>query len=82
MMKLELAIRKLSVKTSTRLTARGHFERLAAGRFKHSNRRKKGKSRSIFRGLRLLALPEKQALSAGNISEGHTRPILMLSDRH
>ena len=62
------------------------FERLANEfGFKHSQIGEKiGKSREyVSNSLRLLALPEEiqQALSAGNISEGHTRPILMLSDR-
>ncbi len=45
---------------------------------------KVGKSREyVSNTLRLLALPQEvlDALSAGKISEGHTRPILMLSDR-
>ena len=46
---------------------------------------KVGKSREyVSNTLRLLALPEEVllALSQGRISEGHTRPILMLSGRH
>lgn len=45
---------------------------------------KVGKSREyVSNTLRLLALPQEMldALSAGKISEGHTRPILMLTDR-
>ncbi|MEI6660000.1 MAG: ParB/RepB/Spo0J family partition protein [bacterium] len=45
---------------------------------------KMGKSREyVSNTLRLLALPQEilDALSAGKISEGHTRPILMLADR-
>lgn len=45
---------------------------------------KVGKSREyVSNTLRLLALPQEilDALSAGKISEGHTRPILMLADR-
>jgi len=45
---------------------------------------KMGKSREyVSNTLRLLALPQEMldALSAKKISEGHTRPILMLSDR-
>ncbi len=45
---------------------------------------KVGKSREyVSNTLRLLALPQEMldALSAGKISEGHTRPILMLIDR-
>lgn len=43
-----------------------------------------GKSREyVSNTLRILALPEdmQEALQAGKISEGHTRPLLMLSDR-
>lgn len=46
--------------------------------------RKIGKSREyVSNSVRLLALPEEviNALVAGEITEGHTRPILMLSDR-
>jgi len=46
--------------------------------------KKVGKSREyVSNTLRLLALPEEVllALSEGKITEGHTRPILMLSDR-
>lgn len=45
---------------------------------------KVGKSREyVSNTLRLLALPQEilDALSSGKISEGHTRPILMLADR-
>ena len=43
-----------------------------------------GKSREyVSNTLRILMLPEemRQALAAGQISEGHTRPLLMLMDR-
>ncbi len=43
-----------------------------------------GKSREyVTNTLRILALPEsmQQALEAGQINEGHTRPLLMLTDR-
>jgi len=43
-----------------------------------------GKSREyVSNTLRILGLPEemRQALRDGNISEGHTRPLLMLTDR-
>lgn len=43
-----------------------------------------GKSREyVSNTLRILALPEvmQTALEAGEISEGHTRPLLMLADR-
>jgi ParB family chromosome partitioning protein len=45
---------------------------------------KVGKSREyVSNSLRILALPEEMitALEEGRISEGHTRPLLMLSDR-
>ncbi len=54
-------------------------------KFTHSQVGKKvGKSREyVSNTLRLLALPQEilDALSAGKISEGHTRPILMLADK-
>ena len=46
--------------------------------------KKVGKSREyISNTVRLLALPEEimQAVASGQITEGHTRPILMLKDR-
>lgn len=53
--------------------------------FKHTEIAKKvGKSREyVSNTIRLLLLPEPiiEALSAGQISEGHTRPLLMLIDR-
>jgi ParB family chromosome partitioning protein len=53
--------------------------------FKHVEVAEKvGKSREyVSNTIRLLALPEEmqQALSDGKISEGHTRPLLMLADR-
>ncbi len=53
--------------------------------FKHAQiAQKVGKSREyVTNSLRILALPEHMlnALSAGKISEGHTRPLLMLSTR-
>ena len=53
--------------------------------FKHSEVAEKvGKSREyVSNTLRLLALPEElqTALAEGKISEGHTRPLLMLADR-
>src|SRR3989338_88880 len=53
--------------------------------FKHTEIAKKvGKSREyVSNSLRLLALPEdmRKAISAGQITEGHARPILMLKDR-
>lgn len=53
--------------------------------FKHTEIAKKvGKSREyVSNSLRLLALPEemRNAISGGQITEGHARPILMLKDR-
>lgn len=53
--------------------------------FKHQEIAEKvGKSREyVSNTIRLLALPEEmqQALADGKISEGHTRPLLMLADR-
>ena len=53
--------------------------------FKHTEIAKKiGKSReSVSNTIRLLSLPPEilEALSNGKISEGHTRPLLMLVDR-
>ena len=53
--------------------------------FKHSEvATKVGKSRKyVSNSIRLLALPQEMldALMAGKINEGHTRPLLMLADR-
>lgn len=53
--------------------------------FKHADvARRVGKSREyVSNSLRILALPAHmlQALSEGKITEGHTRPLLMLTDR-
>ncbi len=53
--------------------------------FKHIDIAEKiGKSREyVSNTIRLLAMPEEmqRALADGKISEGHTRPLLMLSDR-
>ncbi|OHA17756.1 MAG: hypothetical protein A2664_04050 [Candidatus Taylorbacteria bacterium RIFCSPHIGHO2_01_FULL_46_22b] len=62
------------------------FQRLAEEfTYKHSDIAEKiGKSREyVSNTLRILALPEEvlAALAGGKISEGHTRPILMLADR-
>lgn len=54
-------------------------------KYKHTEIAEKiGKSREyVSNTLRILALPQEilEALSGGKISEGHTRPILMLTDR-
>ena len=62
------------------------FERLIKEfGFKHFQVAEKvGRSREyVSNTMRILALPEEilQALSDGKISEGHTRPLLMLTDR-
>ena len=62
------------------------FDRLAKEfGFKHAEIGKKvGKSREyVSNTLRLLMLPDHilQALSEGKITEGHTRPLMMLTDR-
>ena len=86
-MKLELAIIENLQREDLNPIDRAHaFNRLATEfHFKHTQIAEKvGKSREyVSNTLRLLALPEdiRQALSEGKISEGHTRPLLMLSDR-
>lgn len=62
------------------------FERLVSEfNFKHIQiAEKMGKSREyVTNTLRLLSLPSEilDALSQGKISEGHTRPLMMLNDR-
>lgn len=62
------------------------FERLVKEfGFKHGEVAEKvGKSREyVSNTIRLLAMPQEMqdALSEGKISEGHTRPLLMLTDR-
>jgi len=65
--------------------ARAFFRLVEEFKFTHIQiGAKVGKSREyVSNTLRLLALPQEMldALSAGKISEGHTRPILMLADR-
>lgn len=65
--------------------ARAFFRLNEEFKFTHSQIGSKvGKSREyVSNTLRLLALPQEilDALSRGKISEGHTRPILMLTDR-
>jgi ParB family chromosome partitioning protein len=62
------------------------FEQLASQfGFSHTEiGRRVGRSREyVSNTIRILAMPEEmlQALVAGKISEGHTRPLLMLADR-
>lgn len=86
MMKLELAIIENLQREDLNAVDRAQaFFRLSNEfKFTHAEIAKKmGRSREyVSNTLRLLALPEEvlQALSMGKISEGHTRPILMLVD--
>lgn len=86
-MKLELAIiENLQREDLNPVDRAKAFERLANEfKFKHTEiARKVGKSREyVSNTIRILSLPPEivEALSKGQISEGHTRPILMLSDR-
>lgn len=86
-LKLELAIienlQREDLNPVDRATA---FKRLSDEfGFKHMEiAQKVGKSREyVSNSIRILALPPNiiEALGRGEISEGHTRPILMLSDR-
>lgn len=87
MSKLELAIIENLQREDLNAVERARaFMRLAEEfNFTHNQiGAKVGKSREyVSNTLRLLALPQEvlDALSAGKISEGHTRPILMLADR-
>ncbi len=86
-LKLELAIIENLQREDLNPVDRARaFQRLVDEfRFKHSEiGQKVGKSREyVSNTLRILALPEAilNALSEGKISEGHTRPLLMLIDR-
>ncbi len=85
-MKLELAIIENLQREDLNAVDRARaFQRLAVEfKFTHAEIAKKmGRSREyVSNSLRILALPEEvlTALSEGKISEGHTRPILMLAD--
>lgn len=87
MAKLELAIIENLQREDLNAVERARaFMRLVEEfKFTHAQvGQKVGKSREyVSNTLRLLALPQEvlDALSAGKISEGHTRPILMLADR-
>lgn len=87
LMKLELAIIENIQREDLSPVDRARaFERLANEfNFKHIEIAKKvGKSREyVSNTIRLLTLPPEilDALAKGQISEGHTRPILMLGDR-
>ncbi len=87
MAKLELAIIENLQREDLNAVdrARAFFRLVEEFKFTHTQiGLKVGKSREyVSNTLRLLALPQEilDALSAGKISEGHTRPILMLTDR-
>lgn len=85
-MKLELAIIENLQREDLNAVdrARAFFRLVNEFKFTHNEIAKKmGRSREyVSNSLRLLSLPEEalNALSQGKISEGHTRPILMLVD--
>lgn len=87
LMKLELAIIENIQREDLNPVDRARaFDKLATEfKFKHAEiARKVGKSREyVTNTIRLLTLPNEilEALNKGQISEGHTRPILMLGDR-
>jgi ParB family chromosome partitioning protein len=87
LMKLELAIIENVQREDLNPIDRARaFEKLATEfKLKHADiARKVGKSREyVSNTIRILSLPPiiLEALSKGQISEGHTRPILMLGDR-
>lgn len=87
LMKLELAIiENIQREDLTPVDRARAFERLVKEfKFKHHEVAKKvGKSREyVSNSLRILSLPEYiiKALSENKISEGHTRPLMMLIDR-
>jgi len=86
MMKLELAIIENLQREDLNAVdrARAFFQLVSEFRFTHNEVAKKmGRSREyVSNSLRILSLPEEvlNALSEGKITEGHTRPILMLAD--
>ena len=85
--KLELAIIENLQRADLNPVERAHaFARLAAEfKLQHGDIGKKmGRSREyVSNTLRILALPQEMldALASGRITEGHTRPLLMLTDR-
>ncbi len=86
MMKLELAIIENLQREDLNVVdrARAFFRLANEFKFTHSEVGKKvGKSREyVSNSLRILSLPQEilTALGEGKITEGHTRPILMLVD--
>ncbi|MES2216210.1 MAG: ParB/RepB/Spo0J family partition protein [Patescibacteria group bacterium] len=85
--KLELAIIENLQREDLNAVDRARsFDRLAKefGLKQHQIAEKVGKSREyVSNSMRILSLPEDMitALQEGKISEGHTRPLLMLTDR-
>jgi ParB family chromosome partitioning protein len=86
MMKLELAIIENLQREDLNVVdrARAFFQLVNEFKFTHNEVAKKmGRSREyVSNTLRILALPEEilSGLSEGKITEGHTRPLLMLVD--
>jgi len=87
MMKLEIAIIENLQRENLNVVerARAFFRLQEEFGFSHSQIGKKvGKSREyVSNTLRILTLPQEilDGLSGGKLSEGHTRPLMMLSDR-
>ncbi len=85
-MKLELAIIENLQREDLNVVdrARAFFRLVSEFKFTHNEIAKKmGRSREyVSNTLRILSLPEEilNGLSEGKITEGHTRPILMLAD--
>jgi len=86
LMKLELAIIENLQREDLNVVdrARAFFRLVTEFKFTHNEVAKKmGKSREyVTNSLRILTLPEEilHGLSEGKISDGHTRPLLMLAD--
>ncbi len=86
LMKFELAIIENLQREDLNAVERAKAFKQLAEKFGFTNTQigqKMGKSREyVANTIRILALPEEilQALSEGKISEGHTRPLLMLKD--
>lgn len=87
LMKLELAIIENLQREDLNAVERARAFLRFVDEFKYTHVQigaKVGKSREyVSNTLRLLQLPEEilNALSAGQITEGHTRPLMMLTDR-
>jgi len=86
-MKLELAIIENLQREDLNAVDRAKAFELLAKKFSLTHAeigKKMGKSREyVSNTIRLLALPEEmqEAIRAKNLTEGHSRPLLMLSDR-